>query len=155
MSVELPFAPVDTVIRRSAGDLRVSAEATEELARRIQRHGATLAVEAADRADADGRKTLMAEDFGVDSTVETDRLELPIAPVDRIARLDIAGRYRVAMDARIALAELLEAYADDVAAAAATLARHADRRTIKAEDVEVYFDLVERGGPGDQGRGAK
>ena len=34
-----------------------------------------------------------------------------------------------------------QAYADRVAAAAATLARHADRRTVKAEDVEAYYEL--------------
>ena len=59
MSVELPFAPVDTVIRRNAGQLRVSAEAAEELARRIQERGAALAAEAAESATADGRKTLI------------------------------------------------------------------------------------------------
>lgn len=58
MSVELPFAPVDEIIRRNAGDLRVSADAAEELALRIQRRGAELAVDAADEATADGRKTL-------------------------------------------------------------------------------------------------
>jgi len=141
MSVELPFAPVDELIRRNAGDLRVSAEAAEELARRIQQRGAALAIEAAERATEDGRKTLMAPDFGVAETPDKDALELPIAPVDRIARLDIDDAYRVAMDARVALASILEAYADDVAAAAATLARHAERRTIKAEDVEVYYEL--------------
>lgn len=143
MSVELPFAPVDTIIRRNADTLRVSADATEELARRIQRHGAKLAVDAADQADADGRKTLMAGDFGVERLPDKDELELPLAPVDRIARLDIDSRYRVSMDARIALASVLEAYADDVAAAAATLARHADRRTIVARDVETYVELFE------------
>ncbi|MEF8774140.1 MAG: histone [Halobacteriales archaeon] len=141
MSVELPFAPVDAVIRRNAGDLRVSAEAAEELARRIQEYGADLAVDAAAEATGDGRKTLMASDFGVGTVPDKDDLELPIAPVDRIARLEIHDRYRVAMDARIALADILEDYADNVAAAAATLARHADRRTIKAEDVETYFEL--------------
>jgi len=141
MSVELPFAPVDTVIRRNAGNLRVSAGAAGELARRIQDHGAALAIDAAERATADGRKTLMAEDFGVESAPDADTLELPIAPVDRIARLDIDDDYRVAMDARIALAEILESFADDVAAAAADLARHADRRTVKAEDIEAYFKL--------------
>ncbi len=141
MSVELPFAPVDELIRRNAGDLRVSAEAAEELARRIQHRGATIATEAAEQATADGRKTLMAADFGVDGTPDKDALELPIAPVDRIARLDIDDSYRVAMDARIALATILEAYADTVATAAATLARHAERRTIKAEDVEMYYEL--------------
>jgi histone H3/H4 len=143
MSVELPFAPVDEIIRRNAGDLRVSAGAAEELARRIQRHGAALAVDAAERATADGRKTLRAADFGVDRTVDRSGLTLPVAPVDRIARLDVDDRYRVSTDARIALADVLEAYAERVAAAAATLARHADRRTVQAEDVETYFVLVD------------
>ncbi len=140
MSVELPFAPVDTVIRRNAGGLRVSAEAAEELARRIQRKGAALAVDAADRATTDGRKTLMASDFDA-PVVDKDDLELPVAPIDRIARLDIDDRYRVSMDARIALAGVLESYADTVATAAAILARHANRRTIKAEDIEAYYEL--------------
>lgn len=141
MSVELPFAPVDALIRANAGDLRVSADAAEELARRIQERGAELAADAAERAEADGRKTLMAEDFDVADVPDKDELDLPIAPVDRIARLDIDGRYRVAMDARVALAAALEAYATNVAAAAAALARHADRRTVKGEDVRAYYEL--------------
>lgn len=141
MSVELPFAPVDTIIRRNAGELRVSAEAAEELALSVQERGAELATEAARRAENDGRKTLMASDFEVEQVVDKDTLELPIAPVDRIARLDINDRYRVSMNARIALADILEDYADNVAGAAAILARHADRRTIKAEDIETYFEL--------------
>ena len=143
MNVELPVAPVDTVIRRNAGNLRVSADAAEVLAERIQRHGAELAVDAADVATADGRKTLMAEDFGVETVVDPRTLTLPIAPVDRIARIDIDDRYRVSMDARIALTDVLEDYADNVAHAAAILARHADRRTIIDDDVETYFALFE------------
>jgi histone H3/H4 len=143
MSVELPFAPVDTIIRRNADELRVSAGASEELARRIQDHGAALAVDAAERATTDGRKTLMASDFGVEQVVDREALELPVAPVDRIARIEIGDRYRVSMDARIALADILEDYADNVAAAAAKLARHADRRTIQAEDIQTYFELFE------------
>lgn len=142
MSVELPSAPVDAIIRRNAGDLRVSAGATDELASRIQRRGATLAGAAAERATADGRKTLMVEDFAPEgSTARADDLTLPVAPVDRIARLDIDDRYRVAMDARVALADNLERWADDVAAGAAILARHAGRRTVLAEDIETYFEL--------------
>lgn len=141
MGVELPFAPVDTIIRRNAGTLRVSADATEALARRIQEHGAALAIDAAERAAADGRKTLMASDFGVEHPADKDELALPIAPVDRIARLDIDGRYRVSMDARIALATVLESYANDVASSAETLARHAGRRTIADSDIETYFAL--------------
>jgi len=143
MSVELPFAPVDQIIRRNAGDLRVSADAAEELARRIQTHGAVLAEDAAAEAAADGRKTLMAEDFGVGQVIDREALTLPVAPVDRIARLHIDDRFRVGMDARIALADVLEDYADNVASAAATLAHHADRRTVQAEDISTYFDLFE------------
>src|SRR6056297_1772800 len=143
MSVELPFAPVDSIIRRNADELRVSADAAEELARRIQAHGSALAVDAADRATADGRKTLMAVDFDVEQVVERGALELPVAPVDRIARLRIDDRYRVSMEARIALADVLEDYADNVARAAAKLARHADRRTVQAEDIQTYFELFE------------
>ena len=143
MSVELPFAPVDAIIRRNAGSLRVSADAAEELARRIQHRGATLAVEAAATATEDGRKTLMASDFGVHQVVDREALELPVAPVDRIARIEIDDSYRVSMDARIALADILEDYADNVAAAAVTLARHADRRTVQANDIETYFALFE------------
>jgi histone H3/H4 len=143
MSVELPFAPVDEVIRRHAGDLRVSADAAAELAARIQSRGAALAADATERAAADGRKTLMASDFGGSGAAppDPDALTLPIAPVDRIARLDIDDRYRVSMDARILLASRLETYADEVATAAAILARHAGRRTVQAEDVETYCRL--------------
>lgn len=141
MSVELPVAPVDDVIRRHADGLRVSADAGEELARRIQKEGARRAVRAAERADRDGRKTLMIDDFGDDEAPDKDTLDLPIAPVDRVARIDIDDRYRVSMDARMVLAAQLEQYAEDVAAAAAFLARHAGRRTIKGEDVEAYFEL--------------
>ena len=143
MTVELPFAPVDAIIRRNADGLRVSADASEELARRIQNRGAELAIDAAERATVDGRKTLMAEDFGVETLVDREVLELPVAPVDRIARLRIDDRYRVSMDARIALADILEDYADNVARAAAKLARHADRRTIQSDDIQTYFDLFE------------
>ena len=142
MSVELPSAPVDAIIRRNAGGLRVGADATVALARRIQVRGAELAARATGRADADGRKTITATDLGVETPPNADDLLLPIAPVDRIARLDIDGRYRVGQDARVALASLLEAFADEAARGAAVLARHADRRTIQAEDVETYFELV-------------
>jgi histone H3/H4 len=142
MSVELPFAPVDEVIRHNAGDLRVSSGATETLASHIQREGAEQAVVAAERAETDGRKTLMVADFDAASTPPTEELALPIAPVDRVARLDIDDRYRVSMDARVALAAQLEAYADDIATVAARLARHAGRRTVKAEDIELYDELA-------------
>lgn len=143
MSVELPFAPVDAIIRRNAEDLRVSAAAAEELAQQIQRRGATLAVEAAHRAEAAGRTTLLADDFDVNDLPDRENLTLPIAPIDRIARLRIDDEFRVGMDTRIALAARLEAFADDVAEGAALLASHADRKTVKAEDIRTYLHLRE------------
>jgi histone H3/H4 len=141
MSVELPFAPVDDIIRANAGGLRVSSGAAEALARHIQDEGARRAVGAAERAEADGRKTLMVADFDAGTVPARETLGLPIAPVDRIARLDIDDRYRVSMDARIALTASLESYAEDVASVASLLARHADRRTVKTEDIEAHFEL--------------
>ncbi len=143
MSVELPFAPVDDIIRREAGSLRIGSDATEELARWIQSHGATLAVDAAKRATLEDRKTITTADLGVEKVSDPDAASLPIAPVDRIARLEIDDRYRVAEDARVALAVRLEKQAAEVAAGAATLAEHAGRRTVQAEDVRTYTRLVE------------
>lgn len=143
MSVELPVSPVDDIIRRHANGLRVSAEAAEELAHRIQTRGASLAIDAAKRAAADDRKTIQAADCETERVPSKRDLTLPIAPVDRIARLEIDDRYRISMDARIALADELETFAEEVAIKAAILARHAGRRTIQAEDIRTYFQLLE------------
>lgn len=141
MSVELPFAPVDGIIRRNVGDARVSAAAAEALARHIQEYGASLAVEAARHADEAGRRTLQAGDFDVDDPPTRTELTLPIAPVDRIARLRIDDSYQVSEGARLALAKRLEDYGDKVAEGALLLAEHADRRTVKAEDIDAYVTL--------------
>ena len=143
MSVELPFAPVGDIIRREADSLRVGSDATEELARWIQSHGAALAADAATRAMAEDRRTIRVADFGRESVPTPESASLPIAPVDRIARLDIDDRFRVGEDARVALAVELEDAAAEVAAGAATLAEHAGRRTVQAEDVRTYLELVE------------
>lgn len=141
MRVEIPFSPVDTVIRNAAPELRVSSGATEELAARIQDKGASLAVNAAENATADGRKTIMVEDFDFDvPDTSKEELTIPVAPVDRIARLRIDD-YRVSKNARVGLAGYLEDWAIEVAESAALLAEHADRRTIQREDVETYFEV--------------
>ena len=61
MSMELPFAPVDTIIRRNSGTLRVGSEATGELARLIQIEGANLAIEASKIAKENGRKNIFPD----------------------------------------------------------------------------------------------
>ena len=104
MSMELPFAPVDTIIRRNSGALRVSSEATEELARLIQIEGANLTIEAAKIARENGRKTIQEGDFNIRERSSERELVLPIAPVDRIARSEIDDRYRIGNDARLILA---------------------------------------------------
>jgi len=59
--------------------------------------------------------------------------EIPIAPVTRMIRN--AGAERLSEDASQALTAVLEEYGEKVAAKSVRLAKHAGRKTVKAEDV--------------------
>ncbi len=142
-NVELPYAPVDSLIRDAVKDKRVSREAAEKLAQEIQEKGAAVSEEASRRTEDDGRKTIRPQDYSFDADVPSiDELTLPVAPVDRIARLR-AEDYRVSREARLALTLYLENWAEDVSEGAGKLAEHADRRTVLAEDVETYLEISE------------
>ncbi len=62
-------------------------------------------------------------------------MELPLASVDKLIRK--AGARRVSEDAARELSAHLEETAIEVAREAITLARHAGRKTVKADDIEL------------------
>jgi len=65
---------------------------------------------------------------------------IPYAPVERLIRS--AGADRVSETAGIALAEILEQYGLEIAEEAIVLAKHAKRKTVKAEDIKLAMERL-------------
>lgn len=60
---------------------------------------------------------------------------ISLAAMERL--LKAAGAQRVSENAKIALKEAMESYAEKVGENATMYAKHASRKTVKAEDVEL------------------
>jgi histone H3/H4 len=65
---------------------------------------------------------------------------IPYAPVERLIRS--AGADRVSVTAGIELAEILEQYGLEIAEEAIVLAKHAKRKTVKAEDIKLAMERL-------------
>ena len=68
---------------------------------------------------------------------------LPLAPVGRIIK-EGGKAERVGEDAIRALRDALEKYGMEVSLEAAKYARHAGRKTVKAEDVKLAVEGLEK-----------
>jgi len=64
-----------------------------------------------------------------------DSHEIPLAPIERILRQE--GGYRVSEEAARRLRDFIERLARDIARESIEMAKHAKRRTVKSEDVEM------------------
>ena len=65
--------------------------------------------------------------------------ELPIAPVGRILKNN--GAQRISNDAKIALAEALEEYGEQLSKQAIGLAHHTGRKTITGDDIKLALKI--------------
>lgn len=61
--------------------------------------------------------------------------EIPKAPITRIVKSE--GAERISKDAEEKIVEAVEAYTKKLATAVIDMAKHADRKTIQVDDVEV------------------
>jgi histone H3/H4 len=67
---------------------------------------------------------------------------IPFAPIERVIRS--AGAQRVSEPAGIELTEILEEYGLDISREAIKLAEHAGRKTVKAEDIKLAKEMVDK-----------
>ena len=65
--------------------------------------------------------------------------DLPIAPVGRILKNN--GAQRISDDAKIALAEALENYGEQLSKQAIGLSHHTGRKTITEEDIKLAIKI--------------
>ncbi len=68
--------------------------------------------------------------------------ELPLAPFERIAKN--AGANRIASDAVEELRDMTEEKAEELAKDAVTFCKHARRKTIKVDDIEMIKRTLEK-----------
>ncbi len=61
--------------------------------------------------------------------------EIPLSPMERL--LKKAGAVRVGEDAKAKLSKVLEDHALQIGARATLLAKHAGRRTVRADDIAL------------------
>lgn len=127
-------APPDTrIAKHSVTALQTALEA-------YIRESAGYAWERA--ADAD-RKTIYNRDFDVEQPPPKDTLVLPVAPLKRVLHDELPDTARVGENAVLALAGIVEEYGETIVTHAYLFADHADRNTLFAADINLYFDLFE------------
>ena len=70
----------------------------------------------------------------------TNQKGIPLAAMERLLRK--AGAQRVSEDAKVALKEVLEQFAEKVGESSVKYAEHAGRKTVKAEDIKLAKKVI-------------
>jgi len=127
---------------KSETSKRVSKSAADSLGESLEEHISQAVSQSLEITREDDRKTLRAEDVTESRSEKVGlyQFDLPNAPVERIARN--AGAERVSKEAVEELNREAVAYLKELAKRMDALADHANRSTVKEDDLEMALTQV-------------
>lgn len=87
------------------------------------------------------RKTVQPIDIGVEQVGSKDQVQLALNPARNLCKQTVPSGGRISGDTVLAMVGILEEYIETVLIAAQLFMKHADRKTLTADDIDLYFEL--------------